>query len=113
MPPSYQDNRSGQTVEYMPDLDAERLAETLIAFANSDGGTIVWGLDENGEINGSLMFEDIEDALRLALGLCKPGVRTEWQRSEVEGGQIVAIRVPRSTELHSLQDGRVQAQSKI
>ena len=35
----------GQLVEYLPDLDVDALAETLVAFANGDGGTIVVGLD--------------------------------------------------------------------
>jgi ATP-dependent DNA helicase RecG len=111
MPPDYQETRSGQTVEYMPDLDADRLAETLIAFANSEGGAVLIGVDENGQIDGSLMQEEIEDTLRLALAQCRPGVRTQWQRSETGAGEAVAILVPRSTDLHSLQDGRVLVRS--
>ena len=76
MPPSYQKNRSGQTVEYMPELDAARLAETLVAFANSDGGAVLVGVDESGQIDASLMQEEIEDTLRMALAQCRPGVRT-------------------------------------
>jgi predicted HTH transcriptional regulator len=30
----------GPHTEYMPDPDAPQLAETLVAFANADGGTI-------------------------------------------------------------------------
>ena len=101
----------GQTVEFMPTLDADQLAEVLIAFANSDGGTILVGVYKNGDIDPSLMFEDVEDTLGLALSQCRPGVRTEWQRSEVSGGEVVAIGVPRSSELHSLEDGRVLIRS--
>jgi ATP-dependent DNA helicase RecG len=107
MSPSYRDNRSGQTVEYMPDLDVGRLAETLIAFANSDGGAVLIGVDPSGKVDGSLMQEEIEDALRLALARCRPGVRTQWQRSETKGGEAISILVPRSADLHSLLDGRV------
>ena len=42
----------GQLVEYLPDLDADALAETLVAFVNGDGGTIVAGLDEHGKPTG-------------------------------------------------------------
>jgi ATP-dependent DNA helicase RecG len=107
MPPSYRDKRSGQTVEYMPQLDVDRLAETLIAFANSDGGAILVGVDERGQVDSSLMQEEIEDTLGLALAQCRPGVRTQWQHSETKAGETIAILVPRSTDLHSLKDGRV------
>jgi len=109
--PDWIEKRPGQTIEFMQDTDVDRLAETLVAFANSDGGTILLGVEQNGVVNSSLTFEDVEDALRLALRQCRPGVRTEWQRNEVEGGQVIAIRVPRSSELHSLDDGRVLVRS--
>jgi ATP-dependent DNA helicase RecG len=111
--PSKIEKGPGQTIEFMSTMDVEQLAETLVAFANSDGGTVLCGLRPDGTVDTSLMHEEIEDALRLALQQCRPGVRTEWQRSEVKGGSVVAIRVPRSGELHSLQDGRVLVRSGI
>jgi ATP-dependent DNA helicase RecG len=101
----------GQTIEFMSVIDVDRLAETLVAFANSDGGTIILGINPDGTVNGSLSLEDVQDALGLALRECRPGVRTEWQPSEVRGGSVIAIRVPRSTDLHSLEDGRVIVRS--
>jgi ATP-dependent DNA helicase RecG len=101
----------GQTIEFMATLDESQLAEVLVAFANSDGGTILMGVYKNGDIDPTIMREDVEDTLRLALGQCSPGVRTEWQRSEIKGGEVIAIHVPRSNELHSLEDGRVLVRS--
>ncbi len=105
--------RSGQTLAFMPAPDEAQLAETLIAFANSDGGTLVIGVDEQGRFVGDLMFEDVEDVLRLALGQSRPVVRTEWQPSEVNGNTVIAIHVPRSNDLHSLRDGRVLVRSGV
>ena len=42
------ERRPGQTLAIMPEPDAELLAETLVAFANSDGGAILIGVDEQG-----------------------------------------------------------------
>jgi ATP-dependent DNA helicase RecG len=103
----------GQTIEFMPTLDESQLAEVLVAFANSDGGTILMGVYKSGDIDPSVMREDVEDTLRLALSQCSPGVRSEWQRSEVRGGEVIAIHVPRSNELHSLEDGRVLVRSGV
>ena len=50
----------------MPEPDPTALAETLVAFANSDGGTIVLGFDEAGHSIGRIMPEDVENALRAA-----------------------------------------------
>ncbi|HUT19850.1 MAG TPA: ATP-binding protein [Anaerolineae bacterium] len=101
------ENGPGQTIAFMPDPDPDELAEVLVAFANSDGGTVLIGVDEQGHLDHNLMFEEIEDVLRLALAQCRPGVRSEWQRGQVEGGEAVVLHVPRSSELHSLGDGRV------
>ena len=37
---------AGQMMAYLPSPNVEALAELLIAFANSDGGTVVVGADE-------------------------------------------------------------------
>jgi ATP-dependent DNA helicase RecG len=91
--------------------DADRLAETLVALANADGGTVLVGLAPDGTITEGLLPEEIESCLRLALSRCQPPVRTEWEHADVEQGTLAAIRVPRSTELHSLDDGRVLIRS--
>ncbi len=97
----------GQLVEYLPDLDVERLAMTLVAFANGDGGTIVLGVDANGRPNGSVYPEDVEGVLRRAEMHCRPPVHTGWEQIDLAGASVVAVTVSRTGELHSLADGRV------
>jgi ATP-dependent DNA helicase RecG len=97
----------GPLVAYLPDTDPERLAEYLIAFANSDGGAIVIGLDERGRALNRVYAEELEGALKAAVRLCRPIVVTGWEQIETESGTTYAITVPRSPELHSLADGRV------
>ena len=85
----------------------EQIAETLTAFANTDGGTIVLGMDEDGRLGDIFVEEDATDALQAALRLCRPPVRTDWTQQQVAGGTIVLLRVDRSPEMHSLWDGRI------
>lgn len=88
-------------------LDPTAMAETLTAFANSDGGTLVLGMDAEGRVNEALTEEDAADALRNALRLCRPPVRTEWQQQVMSGSTVVMLSVARSDETHRLADGRV------
>lgn len=101
--------RSGpsQLVEYLPDPDVDLLAETLIALANSDGGTALIGVDEDGKPNGRVYPDEAEIALRSAEARCRPAVQLTWEQAEMNGATVIAIHVSRSSELHSLQDGRV------
>ena len=95
------------TTAFLPDPDAQSLAETLIAFANADGGTILMGINRQGEVTGRLMSEHAEAVLHRALSLCRPPVVTQWGQVEHPQGTIVYVGVTRSPELHSLADGRV------
>ena len=97
----------GLQLEVLTEPSADRLAETLVAFANGDGGTLLLGVYAAGAVTGSLQLEDAESLLRAGLSQCRPLVRTDWEQFEDRDGLAVAIQVARSTELHSLADGRV------
>ncbi len=99
---------STQLLAMLPDLDSMRIAETLVAFANSDGGTVVLGFDERGKETMHAEPEDVENVLRMAVEQCRPPVRAFLDEADSStGGPALVIRVPRSTELHTLADGRM------
>lgn len=97
----------GARLEYLAQPDGERLAETLVAFANADGGIVLLGVRPGGQVLAGVQSEEVEGALRLALTACRPPIPSEWEQVESSEGTVIAIHVPRSTELHSLADGRV------
>ena len=101
--------RSGpsQLVEYLAEADVDVLAETLVAFANSDGGTLLLGVDDDGKPNGRVFPDEAEIALRTAEARCRPAVQVRWEQMETAGAAVIAVHVTRSSELHSLGDGRV------
>ena len=102
-----QSRRPGQLLALLAEPEAERLAETMVAFANADGGTIVVGVDAEGRATGAVYPDEVEAAVHAAMRLCRPPVQVEVQQEEIAGGFAFFIQVPRSTELHSLADGRV------
>jgi ATP-dependent DNA helicase RecG len=103
----WRERRPGQTLAFMEEADADLLAETLVSFANSDGGTVLIGVDEAGRFAGRVYPDEVESALREAARECRPPVDVRWQQAAAEDGMVYAIVVKRSPELHSLADGRV------
>lgn len=101
--------KADQTLDFLPNAEPKKIAETITAFANSDGGTLIVGVSEEGHPGNVFVEDDVADALEAALHLCAPPVHTDWQQAEEipEGGVIVMLRVDRSTELHALTDGRL------
>ena len=97
----------GQQLAFIAQPDAAPIAETLVAFANAEGGTVVLGMDAEGKLGGVYSEDDAADALQAALRLCKPPMRTEWSSETVPGGVVVMLRLERSPQVHSLADGRV------
>lgn len=110
--PNLLQNGPNSRLEFIPEPTKDALAEAMIAFANTDGGTIVVGLDSSGDFVGRVYSEDLEGILKQAEAQLRPPVVLgNWEQVETEKGAVVAIRIPRSIELHALEDGRVLVRS--
>jgi ATP-dependent DNA helicase RecG len=104
---AFLNQKPGQQLAFLPDTRPEPLAEALTALANGDGGTLVLGIAADGRLGDLYAVEEAGDALKAAQRLCKPPVPTAWQQEQVAGGVVVVLRVDRSSEIHTLWDGRV------
>ena len=98
---------STQLVALLSDAVVESLAETMIAFANADGGTIYVGVDEHGTPTGDVVPEYFNEVVEQAGLLCRPPILVNWEQSEVDGQFVFVGWVQRGMGLHTLADGRV------
>ena len=99
------ERRPGQLLAFMPEPEAQLLAETLVAFANSDGGTILIGVDETGRAAGQVYADEVEVALRATVEKCRPPVDARWHQAAAEEGLAFAMVVARSSELQAWPTG--------
>jgi len=107
--PDFLKNGQGPRLAFLAKPDAKHIAEMLVSFANTDGGTLVMGLHDDGKTGDKLEPDALTKSLRDADTLCSPSIVTgNWEPVELDDGFIVyAVRVPRSIELHAITDGRV------
>ncbi len=98
----------GQQLAFFALPEAEPIAETLVAFANAEGGTLVFGVDAEGRPGAFYGAEDADEALRAALRLCRPAMPVQWLSStETHTGLVILLGVDKGAQVHSLSDGRV------
>ena len=77
--------------------DARKIAKTLSAFSNTDGGRLLIGVKDNGKIAGVRSDEEqymIEAAARL---YCRPEVSYSTQTYQVEGRSVLLVQIDEAT----------------
>jgi predicted HTH transcriptional regulator len=85
---------------------SEKIAREMIAFANTNGGIILFGVDDNKEIVGvdseKSEAELIKDA---ALNFCEPPLEFNIEYFDLDGKEIVVVEIPESNlKPHRIQD---------
>ena len=85
--------------------DSRKIARTLVAFANTDGGKLLIGVKDNGKIAGIRSDEEfymIEGAASL---YCKPEVKFKTTNWNINGKTVLEIDIFKNTQTkHSCKD---------
>lgn len=74
----------------------DKIARTLVSFANTRGGTILIGVKDNGKVVG-VDPEEEKHTLELAAGFyCDPPLLLSYEEVEFDGHTILKVTVPES-----------------
>ncbi len=73
--------------------DSKKIARTLSAFANTDGGTLLIGVKDNGNIAGVRSEEEYYMIEAAAKMYCKPEISFEAKEWNMEGKIVLEITV--------------------
>jgi predicted HTH transcriptional regulator len=84
----------------------EKIAREMIAFANTKGGTILLGIDDNKEIVGVESEKSEAELIRDAgLNYCEPPVDFNISYIDLNGKEVVIVEIPESkNKPHRIQD---------
>lgn len=76
--------------------DSKKIARSLAAFANTEGGRLLIGVKDNGKIAGIASDEEYYMVESAAQRYCKPKVSFETHEWKAEGKTVLEIVVPKS-----------------
>jgi len=92
--------------------DAPKIARSLVAFANTDGGTLLIGVKDNGAIAGIRSEEEFYMIQQAASMYCQPEVSFTTKEWSIDGKKVLEVKVSRSKHLpHRAPD--VQGKYKV
>ena len=96
--------------------DAMKLAKSVSAFANTDGGRLLIGVRDDGHMSGVRDEEEIYMMHQAAYRYCRPEASIKFDTYHVEGRTIVVATVPPSDKRPICavgDDGRQRAYIRI
>jgi len=96
--------------------DSRKIARTISAFANTDGGRLLVGVKDNGKIAGIRSDEElymVEGAAKLHL---KPSISPEFKIWGVENKQVIEVIISKSNKIPHYapsENGKMRAYIRI
>ena len=82
--------------------DSRKIARSMVAFANTDGGRLLLGIRDNGSVAGVQSDEEYYMAEAAAKLYSKPPIDFQTQQWLIEGKTVLEIKIHKSTEIPHL-----------
>jgi len=77
--------------------DSKKIARSLVAFTNTDGGKLLVGVKDNGVVAGVRSDEEFYMVEAAAQMYCKPQVTFEMKEWAVDGKTVLEIDIPKNS----------------
>ncbi len=86
--------------------DHYKIAKEIIAFANTSGGTIIFGVADDGSIYGVQSEKSETELIKETIkNYCEPEITISISYIEMEGKEIVCVEIPESeNKPHRIKD---------
>ncbi len=96
----------GESLEFKFEIaETKKIARTLVAFANTSGGTLLVGVKDNGAIAGIRSDEEYYMLEAAATMQCRPPVPFSVKLHDIEGKMVLEVNIPKSDNiLHTAPD---------
>ena len=78
--------------------DARKIAKSLSAFANTEGGRLLVGVKDNGKIAGVRSEEEIYMVAAAATLYCRPEIELETHIYHIEGKDVLEVQINESSQ---------------
>lgn len=80
--------------------------DELIAFANNKGGTLYFGVEDNGEVTGCDGNYDLQNIIESIYEKTRPSIFVDPEEIEYNGKKVIALTVVSDGITHATTDGR-------
>ena len=84
----------------------EILTNEAVGFANADGGIILVGVEDNGEITGCTNYND-QNIIESIYDRTVPKLFSDIEVIELDGKEILKIIVPKASKIVATSNGTV------
>lgn len=100
------------TIEFKSDiecLDEKELVSEIVGMANTEGGILYLGVEDDGEITGvHKRHNDPNGAMALIANKTVPSLSVRAEIVEEEGIEVLQIQIPMSKTIIATSDGKIQ-----
>ena len=105
------DLEEGQTVEFKRKYKDGSLSHILASFANSSGGEVYLGVDNDKEVVGINITQKLKDKIQQACNSIEDPISVEMEAKKIYGKNVLVVKAPKGKDVPYVASGTVYVRS--